>query len=164
MAEKAAGMAWVLVPPTHPSQKTQAKWQNPAREEILMSAKLSGWVIRATRSKACFGPGKVSLCFWFKARDIINHNEQQAETLALDCSYAAAGPKPFMNDQFQGCVSTIFANSLLYMEIELACILLQSKYHSRTEYMKRNHGQRCFARLVSLSVFFLMLWDSRSPN
>lgn len=49
--------------------------------------------------------------FWVKARDRINHNEQQAQTLALDYSYAAAGLKPFKNDQFQGYVSTIFAAS-----------------------------------------------------
>lgn len=81
----------------HASQQTQAKWQNPARTafgskykiEIRMLAILSGWIIWTTRSKACFGPGKVSLCCWVSSQDRINHNEQQAQKIGLDCSYAA---------------------------------------------------------------------------
>ena len=34
--------------------------------------------------------GKVSFCFWVKARDRINDSEQRAQTLGLDYRFAAA--------------------------------------------------------------------------
>ena len=51
--------------------------KNPTlRSKFQTSRILSGWVVRTKRSKARFGPGKVSFCFWVKAQDRINDNER----------------------------------------------------------------------------------------